>query len=123
MVVKDEKKDDGKKDGKKIQSAENKDVMHLVNKKMEFFKDVIQRTILHAQRNKTHGILGISEVTSCIERLGALSKQIKDASESTNPKSTPDGEITRLIAQQTEKEIINQPHIWLWSHRRWKHKR
>jgi len=40
-----------------------------------------------------------------------------------DPKSTPDGEITRLIAQQTEKEIINQPHIWLWSHRRWKHKR
>jgi KDO2-lipid IV(A) lauroyltransferase len=40
-----------------------------------------------------------------------------------DPKSTPDGEITRLIAQQTEKEIMNQPHIWLWSHRRWKHKR
>lgn len=40
-----------------------------------------------------------------------------------DPKSMPDGEITRLIAQHTEQEILQQPHIWLWSHRRWKHKR
>ena len=40
-----------------------------------------------------------------------------------DPKSTKDGEITQLIANHTEKEILNQPHIWLWSHRRWKHKR
>ncbi len=39
------------------------------------------------------------------------------------PSSMPDGEITRLIAEHTEREIQNQPHIWLWSHRRWKHKR
>ncbi|MBM3437530.1 MAG: hypothetical protein FJX91_00185 [Bacteroidetes bacterium] len=41
----------------------------------------------------------------------------------SDPAAMPDGEITRLIAQHTEKEIQNQPHIWLWSHRRWKHKR
>jgi KDO2-lipid IV(A) lauroyltransferase len=40
-----------------------------------------------------------------------------------NPKETVDGEITQLIAQHTEREIQQQPHIWLWSHRRWKHKR
>jgi len=40
-----------------------------------------------------------------------------------DPSSMPDGEITRLIAEHTEREIQQQPHIWLWSHRRWKHKR
>ncbi|PHX92468.1 MAG: hypothetical protein CK532_03245 [Flavobacteriales bacterium] len=40
-----------------------------------------------------------------------------------DPKSTSEGEITKLIAQHTEKEILAQPHLWLWSHRRWKHKR
>jgi ATP-dependent Lon protease len=72
------------------------DVSHLVNKKIEFFKDVIQKTILHAQKNKTLDILGISEVNSCIERLGGLSKQIKDAAENTNPIATPDDLINYL---------------------------
>ena len=40
-----------------------------------------------------------------------------------DPTSMADGEITRLIAEHTEREILQQPHIWLWSHRRWKHKR
>lgn len=40
-----------------------------------------------------------------------------------DPSAMPDGEITRLIAEHTEREIQNQPHVWLWSHRRWKHKR
>ena len=30
------------------------DVMHLVNKKVDFFKDVIQKTILHIQQNKMY---------------------------------------------------------------------
>jgi len=40
-----------------------------------------------------------------------------------DPSSMTEGEITRLIAEHTEREILQQPHIWLWSHRRWKHKR
>ena len=66
------------------------DVMILVHKKADFFKNVIQKTILHAQQCKMLDILGISEVSSCIERLGVLSKNIKDAIESTNPNATPD---------------------------------
>jgi cytochrome b involved in lipid metabolism len=48
---------------------------------MEFFKDVIQKTIIHVQKNKTLDILGISDVSSCIERLGELSKKIKELTE------------------------------------------
>lgn len=38
-------------------------------------------------------------------------------------KSTEEREITTRYAQLLERSIINQPENWLWSHRRWKHKR
>ncbi len=37
--------------------------------------------------------------------------------------TTSPGEITEAIARVTEADILSQPHTWLWSHRRWKHKR
>lgn len=40
-----------------------------------------------------------------------------------NPKSLPDGEITRLYAEKLENDIREEPAYWLWSHRRWKHKK
>lgn len=40
-----------------------------------------------------------------------------------NPKNTSDGEISEAHTRKLEKEIGEQPAIWLWSHRRWKHHR
>jgi len=40
-----------------------------------------------------------------------------------NPQTTREGEITELHTKRLEKDIISQPETWLWSHRRWKHKR
>ena len=40
-----------------------------------------------------------------------------------NPAVTKDNEITELHTKRLEKDIIAQPETWLWSHRRWKHKR
>ncbi len=40
-----------------------------------------------------------------------------------DPKNTKEGEISELHTKRLEKDIIAQPEIWLWSHRRWKHKR
>ena len=54
------------------------DVLPLVEKKIEFFKDVIQKTIIHVQKIKILDILGISDVSSCIEKLGELSKKIEE---------------------------------------------
>ena len=54
------------------------DVLPLVEKKIEFFKDVIQKTIIRIQKNKILDILGISDVSSCIEKLGELSKKIEE---------------------------------------------
>jgi len=54
------------------------EVVLLVNKKMKFFQDVIQRTILHVQKNKMYDILGISEVNTCISVLSDLNDKIKE---------------------------------------------
>jgi KDO2-lipid IV(A) lauroyltransferase len=38
-----------------------------------------------------------------------------------NPATTKVGEISELHTRRLEEEIIKQPELWLWSHRRWKH--
>lgn len=40
-----------------------------------------------------------------------------------NPKATSEGEVSEMHTRRLEKDIIDQPEVWLWSHRRWKHKR
>ena len=39
---------------------------------------------------------------------------------SENPKDTKKGEISELHTKRLELDIIRQPEIWLWSHKRWK---
>lgn len=38
------------------------------------------------------------------------------------PKDTTDGAITEQHTRMLEMDIIAQPEVWMWSHRRWKHK-
>ena len=78
---------------KKEINNKNSDVLHLIDKKIDFFKDVIQKTIIHVQKNKIYDILGISDVSVCIERLGELSKKIQEISEN---KINPDVIINNL---------------------------
>lgn len=40
-----------------------------------------------------------------------------------DPKQTADGQISETHTRRLERDIIAQPETWLWSHRRWKHKR
>jgi ATP-dependent Lon protease len=54
------------------------DITTLISKKIVFFEDIIQRTILHVQKNKILHIIGVSEVTNCITILAELSKKIKE---------------------------------------------
>jgi ATP-dependent Lon protease len=68
-------KNNGKKEFNVKQTT---DVLPLVERKIEFFKDVIQKTIIHVQKNKNLDILGISDVSTCIEKLGELSKKIEE---------------------------------------------
>lgn len=39
------------------------------------------------------------------------------------PKQTANGEITEKITRMLEEEIKNEPEYYLWTHKRWKHKR
>jgi Kdo2-lipid IVA lauroyltransferase/acyltransferase len=40
-----------------------------------------------------------------------------------NPASTQKGEVSEMHTKRLEQDIIKQPELWLWSHKRWKHKR
>jgi len=40
-----------------------------------------------------------------------------------NPKETAENEISDAFMKRLEKEIIREPTPWLWSHKRWKHKK
>lgn len=40
-----------------------------------------------------------------------------------NPKVLPEGAVTEAFTRRLEAHIEAEPETWLWSHRRWKHKR
>ena len=40
-----------------------------------------------------------------------------------NPKNTTDGYITEIHTKRLEQDILLQPELWIWSHKRWKHKK
>jgi len=58
------------------------DITNLVEKKLAFFQDVIQKTILNAQKNKMLDILGVSDLSTCINTLNGISDRMKTLSES-----------------------------------------
>lgn len=41
----------------------------------------------------------------------------------SEPRQTASGEIMETITRLLEKDIIKAPQFWLWTHKRWKHKR
>jgi len=70
-----------------LQKKENKkpsqDIVVLIERKMTFFQDTIQRTILHVQRNKLLDVISLSDQNNCINMLFELSKSIKEINEQT----------------------------------------
>lgn len=40
-----------------------------------------------------------------------------------HPRELTESELTKLHTRRLEQDIIKYPETWLWSHRRWKHKR
>ena len=64
------------------------DVVTLVEKKIQFFQDVIQKTILNVQKNKILDILGVSDVTACITTINTISDNLKKLAENMNTHTT-----------------------------------
>jgi len=40
-----------------------------------------------------------------------------------DPSAYPPNKITEIYMKRLERDILKKPEYWLWSHRRWKHKR
>jgi len=40
-----------------------------------------------------------------------------------HPQELSENEVTEMHTRRLEQDIINHPETWLWSHRRWKHKK
>ena len=80
------------------------DIISLITKKIIFFEDVIQKTILHVQKNKLLDIIGISDVNSCVNMLFELNQKIKDINinELTNTDKVSD-----KVSDKVTDNIIN----------------
>ena len=63
--------------GKSQIPSSSTDSLSLVEKKLGFFNDVIQKTIISVHKNKETNILGMGEVTMCMNSLTELSVKIK----------------------------------------------
>ena len=63
---------------KKENKKPNQDIVVLIERKLVFFNDVIQRTILHVQNNKMLDIITVSDLNNCVNTLFELSKSIKE---------------------------------------------
>jgi SpoVK/Ycf46/Vps4 family AAA+-type ATPase len=96
----------GEKDKNTQNIKTNSEVLVLVEKKIEFYKEVIQKTILHVQKNKNLDILGISDVSNCIEKFAEISNKIQEISDLNN---TTDVLISKL-------QIINDELSSLLKH-------
>lgn len=75
---------------KKNNNHEKTDVVTLVQKKVAFFHDIIQKTILNVQKNKTLDILGVSDVNSCINTLNGLNEKMRNIIKFDEPSTTED---------------------------------
>ena len=40
-----------------------------------------------------------------------------------NPRAIPDFEITHTFLHEVEKQILEAPEYYFWTHKRWKHRR
>jgi len=54
------------------------DVISLIEKKLVFFQNIIQKTILNVQKNKMLDILVINDVNTCINMISSLNQKMKD---------------------------------------------
>lgn len=60
-----------------IQDINSTQLLSVVQKKIDFFKEVIQKTLLHVNKNKLLNILATGDVNTCIEKLNELNNILK----------------------------------------------
>lgn len=66
--------------------------------------------------------LGMAVIYWDMERLSRGHYRITTRLIADDAAALPEGEVTRRYARMLETTIRRDPSIWLWSHKRWKHK-
>ena len=66
------------KEKKEKSTNKMNEIIHIVEKKCFFFRDIIQKTLINIQRNKTYDILGTNDVCSCIHNLNIVNDKINN---------------------------------------------
>ena len=62
---------------KDFNTKSTNDINVLIEKKITFFQEVIQKNMVYVQKNKIFDILGVSDVNNCINMLFELSNKLK----------------------------------------------
>ncbi len=62
-------------------------------------------------------------VYACINKAQRGYYQVRFTTITDKPKQEPTNFITQRFIELLENDIRHTPYLWLWSHRRWKHKR
>ena len=73
---------------KKKEADDKTDIIGLIEKKISFFNDIIQKTILNVQKNKVMDILGVSDVNACINTLTGLHEKMMNILSNNEVKTT-----------------------------------
>ena len=62
-------------------NIDNDKINTLITSKIFFFKNIIQNTFNHVQKNKTLDILSINDINICVDKITDISKKIKEIDE------------------------------------------
>ena len=83
----------------------NNDIIKSIENKYLFFYDVIQKTILHVQKNKTLDIIGISEVGNCIDNLHKINDNLKEIKKIIDQNNQMNSDEIINILQQVNNDL------------------
>jgi len=82
-----------------------------------------QETPIFTGAEKIARSLGHAVVFVDLKRVNSGYYEVNISHLCDDPKNTKEYEITEKYTRLLEKSIIEQPEKWLWSHKRWKHKK
>lgn len=82
-----------------------------------------QETLVFTGPEKMAKMFDYPVVYIKVDRVKRGHYEIKPTLLFDGPKETDEEQITRVFNKTLEEDIKRQPETWLWSHRRWKHKK
>ena len=85
--------------------SQNNDIIKSIENKYLFFYDVIQKTILHVQQNKSLDIIGISEVGNCIDNLYKINDNLKQIKQIIDANGQINSDEIINILQQVNNDL------------------